>query len=90
MTQRSNQRIHKAVSPKGRGAPPPKGAWRKKVTTRSQDHEVRRLKNLLEQIPDVREKRIQEIRKLIQDGRYEPNLKAVSDKVLQALIAGEI
>jgi|GEM_PF-1388332 negative regulator of flagellin synthesis FlgM len=65
----------------------PKG---ERVEISPQAREIQRLKAALEEIPDVRQKRVDEIRKLIQEGRYRVDLDAVSDRLLQALLLGEL
>jgi negative regulator of flagellin synthesis FlgM len=61
-----------------------------KVEISQEAREIQRLKALLEQIPDVREKKVEEVRQLIQEGRYQVDLNAVSDRILQALIVGDL
>ena len=61
-----------------------------KVEISPQAREIQRLKSLLEEIPDVREKKVEEVRRLIQEGRYEVDLNVVSDRMLQALIIGDL
>lgn len=83
--QRAEETLNKehkraeSISPKG-----------ERVEISPQAREIQRLRAALEEIPDVRQKRVQEIRKLIQEGRYEVDLDAVSDRLLQALILGDL
>jgi flagellar biosynthesis anti-sigma factor FlgM len=61
-----------------------------KVDISPEAREIQRLKALLEEIPDVREKKVEEVRRLIEEGRYQVDLNAVSDRILQALIIGDL
>ncbi len=69
---------------------PRQGPWGEKVDISPQAREIQRIKAALEQIPEVRSKKVEEIRRLVETGQYKVDLQAVSDKLLQALIMGEL
>jgi flagellar biosynthesis anti-sigma factor FlgM len=73
-----------------RAAESPKPAPGEKVEISQEAREVQRLKEILEQIPNFREKKIEELRQLIESDQYEADLGKVSDKILQALIIGDL
>jgi negative regulator of flagellin synthesis FlgM len=52
--------------------------------------EIQRLKEILEQMPEVREKKVEELRALIQQGRYEVDLEKLSDRILERLLMGDL
>jgi flagellar biosynthesis anti-sigma factor FlgM len=60
-----------------------------KVEISPQGREIQRIKALLDEIPDVRDKKVEEIRSLIQEGRYQVDPNLVTDKILQSLIVGD-
>lgn len=64
--------------------------WGEKVDISPQAREIQNIKAALEQIPEVRSKKVEEIRRLVETGQYKVDLQAVSDKLLQALILGEL
>lgn len=61
-----------------------------KVEISPEAREIQKIKALLEEMPDVREKRVDEIRAMIQEGRYKVDVDKLSDRILQALIMGDL
>lgn len=61
-----------------------------KVEISAQAREIQKIKALLEEMPDVRGKRVEEIRAMIQEGRYKVDVDKLSDRILQALIMGDL
>lgn len=61
-----------------------------KVEISSQAREIQKLKEILEQMPEVREKRVEELKSLIQEGRYRVDLEKLSDRILEALLLGDL
>lgn len=61
-----------------------------KVEISPEGREIQRLKAILDQMPDVRLERVEEIRTKILEGRYQIDLDKLSDTILEALLRGEI
>ncbi|MGQ9857105.1 MAG: flagellar biosynthesis anti-sigma factor FlgM [Thermodesulfobacteriota bacterium] len=61
-----------------------------KVEISRQAREIQKLEALLEELPEVREQRVEEIRAMIQEGRYRVDLEKLSDRILQALLIGDL
>lgn len=61
-----------------------------KVEISPQAREIQKLKEILEQMPEVREKRVEELKGLIQEGRYKVDLEKLSDRILEALLLGDL
>jgi negative regulator of flagellin synthesis FlgM len=61
-----------------------------KVEISSHAREIQNLKTILDSIPDVREKKVEEIRRMIDEGSYQVDLGKLSDRILQALIQGDL
>lgn len=75
---------------KDRQVNPRPGPWGEKVDISPRAREIQCIKAALEQIPEVRSKKVEEIRRLVETGQYKVDLQAVSDRLLQALILGEL
>lgn len=61
-----------------------------KVEISPQAREIQKLKEILEQMPEVREKRVEELKSMIQEGRYKVDLEKLSDRILEALLLGDL
>ncbi|MEJ5377193.1 MAG: flagellar biosynthesis anti-sigma factor FlgM [bacterium] len=61
-----------------------------KVEISPQAREIQKLKEILEQMPEVRLERVEELKSMIQEGKYKVDLEKLSDRILEALLLGEI
>lgn len=61
-----------------------------KVEISPQAREIQKLKEILEQMPEVREKRVEELKSMIQEGSYKVDLEKLSDRILEALLLGDL
>lgn len=61
-----------------------------KVEISRRAREIQKLEALLEELPEVRQQRVEEIRTMIQEGRYRVDLEKLSDRILQALLIGDL
>lgn len=61
-----------------------------KVEISPKAREINKIKEILEEMPDVREKKVEELKKLVESGRYKVDLGGLSDQILKALIAGDL
>jgi negative regulator of flagellin synthesis FlgM len=61
-----------------------------RVEISPQAREIQKLKEILEQMPEVREKRVEELRALIHEGRYKVDLEKLSDRILERLLMGDL
>jgi len=64
------------------------GGERVEISPRAR--EIQRLKEILDQIPEVREKKVEELRALIHQGRYKVDLERLSDRILERLLMGDL
>ena len=51
-------------------------------------NEIRKYKNIIKDIPEVREERIRELKKLIEQGKYRISVREVGNKLLEEIILG--
>jgi flagellar biosynthesis anti-sigma factor FlgM len=84
------QKIQKGEDLRGQRAEPMAQTRGEKVVISPQAREIQNLKTILDSIPDVREKKVEEIRRMIDEGSYQVDLGKLSDRILQALIRGEL
>jgi flagellar biosynthesis anti-sigma factor FlgM len=68
----------------------PAGQRGEKVVISAEAREIQHLKAIVEAIPDVRDRKVEEIRQLIRDGRYHVELDKVSDRILRSLVLGDL
>jgi flagellar biosynthesis anti-sigma factor FlgM len=76
--------------PRDRRMAPQEDSSGAKVEISQEAREIHNLKAVLNDIPDVREKKVEEIRDLIQKGNYKVDLDRVSDRILKAVIFGDL
>jgi flagellar biosynthesis anti-sigma factor FlgM len=85
------QRIQQAQTPREpQQTPPQQQPQEEKVKISPQAREIHRLKQIIEEIPDVREKKVEDIRRLIEEGNYKVNLDLLSDKIIESLLVGDL
>jgi negative regulator of flagellin synthesis FlgM len=61
-----------------------------KVEISPQAKEIQRLKTTLNEIPDVRSEKIEEVRQAMETGKYQVDLNAVSERILKSMLIGDI
>lgn len=61
-----------------------------RVEISARAREIQRIKTILEEMPEVRMEKVEEIRAMLQKGQYKVDLEALSEKLLEALLRGEI
>ncbi|MCS7233109.1 MAG: flagellar biosynthesis anti-sigma factor FlgM [Synergistetes bacterium] len=54
-----------------------------KVEISSRAVELKIAKDALSKVPDIRKEKVEEIKKLIEEGKYNPDLKQVARKILE-------
>ncbi len=57
-----------------------------KVELSAQSKEMQKINDVLEMTPDVRAERVAELKKLVQEGRYQVDSEAVADKMFDQSI----
>jgi negative regulator of flagellin synthesis FlgM len=57
-----------------------------KVELSAQSKEIKKINDVLEMTPDVRADRIEELKKLVQEGRYQVDSEAVAGKMIDQSI----
>jgi negative regulator of flagellin synthesis FlgM len=61
-----------------------------KVEISSRAREIQRLESALNEMPDVRAEKVEEIKNLIAEGNYETDTGKLADKIIEALILGDL
>lgn len=57
-----------------------------KVEISAQSKEIKKINDVLEMTPEVRGDRVAELKKLVQDGRYQVNNEALAEKIINESI----
>jgi negative regulator of flagellin synthesis FlgM len=61
-----------------------------KVEISSRAREIQRIKAMLEEMPEVRLEKVEELKAMIQKGEYKVDLDGLSEKLVEALVRGEL
>lgn len=61
-----------------------------KVEISSRAREIQQLESVLSEMPDVRAEKVEEMKNLIASGKYEVDTKGLADKIIEALILGDL
>jgi len=57
-----------------------------KVELSAESREIKKINDALEMTPDVRAERVAELKKLVQEGRYQVDSEALADKMIKESI----
>ena len=63
-----------------------KEASQDKVELSAESREIKKINDALEMTPDVRAERVAELKKLVQEGRYQVDSEALADKMIKESI----
>lgn len=86
-TYQINQITHKGAEEK-QGAHTQTDKKVKEEIKLSIKNEIKRYKQVIKDIPEVREERVKELRGLIEQGKYKINSKEVGNRLLEEIILG--
>lgn len=67
-----------------------KGSGEEKVEISGQARDIQRVKAAIAELPEVRQEKIEELKQLIQEGRYEMDMDKLADRILDSIITGSI